>query len=126
MNASILALAILIALTSLNVSEACLELWNNHCTSDSDCCSGFCFGIVENDWAEGVCKNSKQGKSKAKSEYGSKSRSIIKRLVDQKASIRTKRGCICRCADNLNGQFQSYCCGPNQIAYCGDANSKST
>ena len=34
--------------------NACLELWNNQCKSDSECCSNNCYN--PGNWATGVCK----------------------------------------------------------------------
>lgn len=39
-----------------STSVNCYPLWYNQCTSNSDCCSGFCFLGENNGWQEGVCK----------------------------------------------------------------------
>lgn len=50
-------------------SVDCQQLWYNHCTANSDCCSGFCFMGDENSWQEGICKpspKSSEGNQKRK------------------------------------------------------------
>lgn len=42
-------------------TENCHELWYNHCTADSNCCSGFCYMGPDKSWQEGVCKPSSEG-----------------------------------------------------------------
>ena len=38
--------------------ECCQPLWYNECTTNSDCCSEFCFKGDDNNWEKGVCKPS--------------------------------------------------------------------
>ena len=49
--------AIFVILLSINIAQSCLQLWNNHCSSDNDCCGATTYCDTDGgSWAYGVCK----------------------------------------------------------------------
>ena len=123
-------IALFVILLSFNIAQSCKSLWDNSCTSNRQCCSGFCDN-KNGQWAFGVCKsgsgnnNSNNGNNggnnnnesdddnsngNGNSNGNSNSNSQCKQLWDN--SCASNGECCSHHCDNNNGQWAFGVCKP--------------